>query len=190
MKIKYGNTNTFFINGLLFDTDMPGTLNMFFRAIKQAGIDLKDIKYILCSHYHPDHMGLVPELMSIGIKLIVCESQRKFVHSSDAILQRQFGEKFLPIDESKAVIINPEGSRDFLNTIGIQGEIITTESHSADGIALILDNGECFVGDIEPEQYLEGYKDNELLRMDWNKIKVFNPKLVHYGHNIDQSIEF
>ena len=41
-KLKYGNTNTFFIpgscGGLLVDTDYAGTLPAFYRAIKQSSI--------------------------------------------------------------------------------------------------------------------------------------------------------
>ena len=58
-KLKYGNTNTYFIRGekggILLDTDYAGTLPMFYKEIKQNGIALKDITYILATHYHPDH---------------------------------------------------------------------------------------------------------------------------------------
>ena len=54
-KLRYGNTNTFFIEGshggLLIDTDIAGTLPLFFRAIKAAGIEVQDIAYrILYAH--------------------------------------------------------------------------------------------------------------------------------------------
>ena len=64
-KLKYGNTNTFFVQGesggLLFDTDYAGTLPAFYKAIKQHGIAVKEIEYVLASHYHPDHTGLISE---------------------------------------------------------------------------------------------------------------------------------
>lgn len=185
VRLKYGNTNSYFINGLLFDTDMPGTLNSFFKAIKQDNICLQDIKYVMCSHYHPDHMGLVSDLMDLGIKLVIVSSQSEFIHSSDVFLKKQFGEKYKPIDESECIVISPQSSRQFLNSIGISGEILCTESHSKDGIALILDDGECFAGDLEPYQYISGYENNDLLKKDWSLILKRNPKIVHYGHNID-----
>ena len=186
IKLKYGNTNTYFIDGLLFDTDMPGLLNMFYKVIKQNKLSLCDIKYIVCSHYHPDHMGLVSTLMKQGIKLVVIENQYQYIHSSDNILNRQYQGKYNPINESNASIITVEESRHFLRGLGINGEIIVTTSHSKDGIALILDCGECFVGDVEPLQYIDGYSDNELLKKDWNTIMVHRPKIIHFGHNIDQ----
>ena len=66
MKLRYGSTNTFLIpchNGfLLVDTDYAGTLPAFYKAIKQNGIKISDIVYVLATHYHPDHMGLIPDL--------------------------------------------------------------------------------------------------------------------------------
>ena len=70
-KLKYGNTNTYFIDGLLFGTDMPGTMPQFFKTIKQNEISLTDIHYVLASHYHPDHIGLISELMDMGVRLII-----------------------------------------------------------------------------------------------------------------------
>jgi hypothetical protein len=44
IKLRYGNTNTFYIpgsdGGLLVDTDWAGTLPLFFKAIKTAGIEM------------------------------------------------------------------------------------------------------------------------------------------------------
>ena len=57
-------------------------------------------------------------------------------------------------------------SREFLRSIGIEGEIISTPSHSEDSISVILDCGDCFVGDLEPYEYLDGYEDNPQLQKD------------------------
>ena len=77
--LKYGNTNTFFIrgnhSGLLVDTDYAGTMPAFYKALKNNGISVKDIEYVLATHYHPDHMGLISELMKQGAK---CTIQIKY----------------------------------------------------------------------------------------------------------------
>ena len=70
-KLKYGNTNTFFIRGiggnLLIDTDYAGTLPAFYRTLKENNIKISDITYVLATHYHPDHIGIVSELMKRGV---------------------------------------------------------------------------------------------------------------------------
>ncbi len=185
-KLKYGNTNTFLVQGksgsILIDTDYAGTMPMFYRAIKENGITVNDIDYVLASHYHPDHIGLVSELMEQGVKLLLVDSQIGSVHYSDGIFSRTPKLGYKPIDESSATIISAEDSRDFLNELGIEGEIILTQSHSEDSISLILDDGTCFVGDLEPYEYLGGYEDNESLKDDWDKVLSYNPKVVFYAH--------
>ena len=73
-KLKYGNTNTFFIRGkpggLLVDTDYAGTLHAFYKAVKENKIKINDRTYVLATHYHPDHIGLVSELMKLGVTLL------------------------------------------------------------------------------------------------------------------------
>ena len=62
-KLRYGNTNTFFVQGtggaLLVDTDFAGTLPAFYRAIKEQGVGMREITHVLATHYHPDHIGLI-----------------------------------------------------------------------------------------------------------------------------------
>ena len=150
---------------------------------------MNDIKYVVCSHYHPDHMGLVSELMKLGIKLLLIDNQNDYVHFSDAIFKKQFGEKYTSIDESKAEIISPQESRMFLQALGISGEIIKTSSHSEDGIALILDDGQCFVGDLEPPSFIEGYENNSALKQDWDNIMKYKPAIIYYGHSNEQFLK-
>lgn len=184
IKLRYGNTNTFFLRGeegILIDTDMPGTLPAFFREIKRQDISIKDIGYVIATHYHPDHMGLISELTSMGIKLLLAEHQKVYVHFSDSIFRRSYKE-YIPINENEAVIFSCKDSRELLAGLGIFGEIIPTRSHSEDGIALILDNGDCFAGDLEPPEYIAAYSDNRLLEDDWKRIMSYNPKHIFYAH--------
>ena len=49
IRLKYGNTNTYFVNGLLIDTDYAGTVRGFYRALKENGLRMEDIKYVLAT---------------------------------------------------------------------------------------------------------------------------------------------
>ena len=51
-----------------------------------------------------------------------------------------------------------------------------------DSISIILDDGNCFVGDLEPMEYLDGYEDNDRLKEDWKLIMSYNPKVIYYAH--------
>ena len=180
--LKYGNTNTCYIDGgLLVDTDYAGTLQSFYRALKNCNLQVKDIRYVLATHYHPDHMGLISELMKQGVRLLLVDTQNDYVHFSDKIFDKDklFYE---PIDETAAAVITCAKSRDFLAELGILGEIISTPSHSPDSISVILDDGCCIVGDLEPLEYLGAYDDNEPLQRDWERVLSYAPKLIIYAH--------
>ena len=185
-KLKYGNTNTFFIRGmrgnLLVDTDYAGTLPAFYKAIKEQKIEISDITYVLATHYHPDHIGLVSELIRLGVKLLVIDAQCPYIHFADTIFGRDKSLAYEPIPTDHATIISTEESRAFLKRLGIDGEIVRTTSHSADSISLILDGGECFVGDLEPIEYLAAYEQNDKLKHDWELIMRFTPKTIYYAH--------
>ena len=192
-RLKYGNTNTFFIRGtagnLLVDTDYAGTLPLFYKEIKRQNISLKDITYILATHYHPDHIGLVSELMKQGVKLLLVDAQREYVGFSDEIFAREKHLEVEPIRKEEATVITCEESRVFLRTLGIDGEIISTTSHSEDSVTLILDDGTCFVGDLEPMEYLGAYEENEKLAKDWERILSFQPKRICYAHANEKVFE-
>ncbi|MCC3351693.1 MBL fold metallo-hydrolase [Ruminococcus albus 8] len=70
---------------LLVDTDYAGTMQAFYRAIKQHNIRVEDIDYVLATHFHPDHMGLISELTAQGVKLLLVDRQVGYVHFSDRI---------------------------------------------------------------------------------------------------------
>ena len=185
-KIRYGNTNTFFVRGesggLLVDTDYAGTLQGFYRAIKEHNIKVSDISYILATHYHPDHIGLVSELMKQGVKLLVIDTQCSNIHYSDEIFSKDKRLHYEKIKEENAIVIGCKESRGFLNDMGILGEIISTTSHSEDSISLILDQGVCIVGDLEPVEYLSAYEENVKLMADWELVMSYNPKHIYYAH--------
>jgi hypothetical protein len=73
-------------------------------------------------------------------------------------------------------------SRAFLAGIGTAGEIVSTPSHSRDGVSLVLDDGDCLVGDLEPKEYLSAYADNPALKADWDTVMSFCPKRIPHSH--------
>lgn len=186
-KLRYGNTNTFYIagakGGLLVDTDSAGTLPRFFKAIKAACIDIRDISYVLATHYHPDHIGIVGELQKLGVTLLIADVQIGFVHFADGIYSRDRRSNFRPVDENGARVIACAESRSFLRSIGIGGEIIHTPSHSKDSISVVLDDGDCIVGDLEPVGYLAASGHDPGLKSDWERIASCHPRRILFAHS-------
>ena len=191
LTLRYGNTYTFLVKGssgnLLVDTDYAGTMQGFYRALKANGIMLNQINCVMATHYHPDHCGLIGQLQEQGVQLLLVDSQVDAVHDPDYIFTREKRE-YIPVDPAKAMIMAANETRQFLKRLGIEGEIIRTASHSADSVSLILDDGSCFVGDLEPREYIEAYAENERLAEDWKTIMNRNPRIIHYAHAPERAV--
>lgn len=188
--IRCANTFCFLLQGptstILVDTGYAGTLPAFYKAIKAQEIKVSDITYVMCTHYHPDHCGLVSDLMEQGVGLILIDSQVEHVHFPDPIFAREPHLQYKPIDENKAKVITFEESRSFLESLGISGSIIATPSHSPDSVSVILDDGTAIVGDLEPLPYLDAYSDNVALKSDWDRVLSYKPKRILYAHANEQ----
>ena len=185
IELKYGNTNTYLIKGkekyILFDTDWAGTFERFCQAIKSIGIQIQDIEYLFLSHFHPDHMGIAGQLADLGIKIVVVDIQKDFVHFSDEIFVKEKNKSFIPIDDAKVILISIDESRSFFEKLGIQGEIIETPGHSDDSVSIWLDDGMLLVGDLNPLYELPLHEGTQIADT-WNKLLKMRPNKICYGH--------
>lgn len=188
-EIKYGNTKCYLINHkVLIDTDWAGSLQNFFRCIKQKNFTINDIKYLIITHFHPDHMGIAQELAELGINIVVLEEQKDYIHCSDKIFEKERNTAFKPVEDDQIIIISCSESRNFLESIGIYGEIIHTPGHSQDSISILLDDGIAIVGDLYPLYSVPAYND-KILEQSWNEILSHDIHLIYYGHAKENFIE-
>ncbi len=162
---------------LLIDTGYPGTLAQFTEQCKRTGVDVAKIPFIIISHFHPDHAGLVQQLKQLGSRLVVFENQLTAV----ADVRRMVTPKdhYVEIVETDNIRLRLSDSRALLAKIGIQGEIIATPSHTPDSIALILDDGAAFTGDLIPP--ILAAPDAQ---SSWHVIKRHNVRRVYPGHGV------
>jgi endoribonuclease LACTB2 len=151
VNVGYHSTNYYAISvndgWLLVDCGWPQTMPQFNAELKRKGIYPSNIHYILATHFHPDHAGLVEEFKKLGAKLILMESQ-------EAALTRPAspGTSQTPalITTSRAgnLPLKFAKSRAFLASLGLSGEILPTPGHTDDSVTLILDEGYAFTGDL------------------------------------------
>jgi len=182
VNVGYASTNYYAIgikNGmLLVDCGWPGTLSQFKRVLKQKGISPNDFTYLLVTHFHPDHAGLVQELKELGMKFILPVCQAGFVSS----FGDYFKDKSLPyveIEQSDNILLKLDDSRRFLSGIGLDGEILHTPGHSDDSVTLILDQGYAFTGDLHPA--FMNIEDTKT-RASWDKIYQHKIIRIYPGH--------
>jgi glyoxylase-like metal-dependent hydrolase (beta-lactamase superfamily II) len=171
VNVGYDSTNYYLLetkNGkLLVDCGWPGTLPKFMAELKRKGVSIKEIKYVLITHFHPDHAGITQDLKKQGIKLVLLESQVSFI-APFADFFKGKNLPYLEITQNDNLILKFEDSRKFLAGIGLNGEIISTPGHSADSITLILDHGFAFTGDLPPRFMV--YEEDHVTQQSWDRI--------------------
>ena len=182
INVGYDSTNYYLIEckggKLLVDCGWPGTLPKFNAELKRKGVSLKEITYLMVTHFHPDHAGMVQELKNQGIKFILLECQVGFIPQLTELFKTK-KYPYVEIKQSDSHILKIEDSRKFLASIGLNGEILYTPGHSDDSVTLILDEGYAFTGDLHPS-FMN--IDHDVTRASWDKIRQHKITRIFPGH--------
>lgn len=190
VNVGYRSTNYWVISigtsRLLVDLGWPGTMGKLRWNLKRIGIPLAEIRYGLATHYHIDHAGLAQELKQAGISLLVLPVQVSAIPLMKKWTKPQ--DNYVEITLNDNINITFAESREVLERIGIQGEILHTPGHSNDSVSLLLDNGAVFTGDLTPPAYaLE--KDAEVVAASWRMLRQHGATQVYPAHGRMWSIE-
>jgi Zn-dependent hydrolases, including glyoxylases len=182
VNVGYASTNYYAIDikggKLLVDCGWPGTLPQFSQVLKRKGIALQEFKYLLVTHFHPDHAGLVQDLKNHGIRLILPECQVDFIGPfAEHFKGKSF--PYIEIRQNDNLNLKISDSRNFLASIGLNGEILHTRGHSDDSVSLILDEGFAFTGDLHPS-FMD--IDDVTTRQSWDKIHQRKITRIFPGH--------
>ena len=96
-----------------------------------------------------------------------------------------------PVFRLEGVVHTRDETEDFEGPLALILQLLSKNRIEIEdiSISLILDNGDCFVGDLEPYEYLEAYEDNVPLKRDWDHILSFRPKRIFYAHIPEKCIE-
>jgi len=164
---------------LMVDCGWPGTLPRLNAVLKRKGSALSELRYLVVTHFHPDHAGLTQELKNRGVKLVLLESQRPFIAPLNEFFQTK-DYPYVEIQEKDNLHLEFEQSRVFLAGLGVPGEILSTPGHSDDSITLILDEGFAFTGDLHPRFMLP--EDDHLNRESWDRIYRHQITQIYPGH--------
>lgn len=185
ISLNYKFTNCYLLKSscgwIMIDTDWPDTLSQLLHSLKQQDIMSSDIKYLIVTHFHPDHAGLVQNLKDLGIRLILHENQILFIDKLNAFFKKNPKYNYKGIVGEDNIIVSSGESRRFLKNVGIDGEIIPTPGHSDDSISLIIDKCCAFTGDLPEFSLMEAYND-KTLKESWKLIQNYNVKEIYPAH--------
>jgi glyoxylase-like metal-dependent hydrolase (beta-lactamase superfamily II) len=181
--VGYDSTNYYVLGQgpkrLLVDIGWSNTMPKFLAELKRKGVPLEQIGYLLATHYHPDHAGLAQELKAKGVRLVVIDLQEPFVPILKTWMKPINKYQDITLDDN--VALTCAGSRAFLATLGISGQIIHTPGHSDDSVTLVLDEGIAFIGDLTHPLFVDESTAAVVLN-SWDKIRALNVHTIHAGH--------
>jgi len=171
IKVRYQSTNCYFIpadGGLLaFDAGWPGTYRAYKDELRAQGWSVKDIRWLMVSHFHPDHAGLAGVLLENGLEFVVFHEQLGAIAEMESLIARK-AMPYHAINLAKISLIKITASREWLARIGIRGEVLQ------------LDSGEAFVGDLVPESML--VEDDLISKASWVLLRQKGARIVYPAH--------
>ena len=146
---------------IMIDVGAPGKIKLFLKSIERLGIKPNDIKLIIPTHGHWDHIGSAKDIKEItGARIAMHRQEKEWLEKAQKhippavtlwghIISKTLG-FLLPLIHFPAakvdIILEDE---DFsLTGFGIPGKIIYTPGHSPGSVSVLLDTGEAFVGDL------------------------------------------
>jgi glyoxylase-like metal-dependent hydrolase (beta-lactamase superfamily II) len=155
---------------LLIDTGYDYEWQKFMEELAKNDIQISDIKYLLLTHHHDDHAGLLNNITELNPEVTIIASklaeeylaQGKHVNFPGAgyinkriafvlKLKSKFDKGWLHafpkfVMRPHDILIENDCTLKDID-INLDGKILLTPGHTSDSITLLLDNGYCFTGD-------------------------------------------
>ena len=160
---KLGASNIYLISGtkgyLMVDAGSPRNFRSFQRFLHRERIQPKDIKLILITHVHNDHVGNLQRIKELtGAQIMVHQLESEWLANgwveipkgivplyrfiSEQGRKRGYKLKFRPVKAD--IKINKKIS---LEEYGLDAEVIPTPGHSIGSLSLVFSTGIAIVGD-------------------------------------------
>jgi len=195
---------------IMIDSGPPGKRADFVRVLKNIPLRPEDIKLIVMTDGHPDHIGSARDIKDLTNARIAMHRLSKSCLEAgewrkmhvpggrlgNAIFRRimvwSSGE--IPPAEVDLVI---EDSGLFLKDYGVSGRILYTPGHTLGSISVLLDSGDAFVGDLAmnklPFRFRPGLptiaEDKVKVRESWRKLLELGATTVYPAHGKPFSAE-
>ena len=211
--IPLGVGNAYIIQGegvVMIDGGAPQKAKAFIKAIKKTLIKPEDIKLLILTHGHWDHIGSAKDIKEItGAKIAMHKREKDWLEKSlkplppGVTLWGKIFAKimaiFMPFVHISATHVDIVlGDEEFsLAEFGIAGKVISTPGHSPGSVSIVLDTGDAFVGDLAmnavPMRLKPGLpvfaEDLQKVKDSWKLMFDYGVKTIYPGHGNPFSAE-
>ena len=204
--IKLGVARCYVIRAegtILIDGGAPKKAKNFMKGIETLSIKPEDIRLIVITHGHWDHIGSAKEIKEItGAKIALHRNEKDWLEKSLKPLPPAvtlWGHIFAKIMAIFVPLIHvPAAGVDVvlgdeelsLADYGIPGRIIPTPGHSMGSVSVLLETGDAFVGDLAmngfPLRFGPGLpifaEDLQKVKKSWQLLLDKGAKTVYPAH--------
>jgi len=188
---------------IVIDGGDPHRLKNFKKGIAEASISPEEVRLILLTHGHWDHIGSAQDIKDLtGAKTLIHKRDMHFLEDNKTSQPpglTSWGKILIGLMKLASPFIKPPtfevdivvGDDDIsLAEYGIPGKVIHTPGHSWGSVSVLLEGGEVFVGDLAmntlPMRLSPGLPifgdDIQLVKESWRKLLAVGAKTVYPAH--------
>jgi hydroxyacylglutathione hydrolase len=204
--IPLGFTNSYiihYVGAVMIEGGYPKTLKDFKAAIEKIPINPEDIKLMIITHGHWDHIGSAKEIKAFtGAKIALHREEKEWLEKGLKPLPpgvtlwgrifkagMAMSMPFIKIPPAKVdVVLGDEGLS--LEEYGVPGKVLHTPGHSPGSVTVLLNTGDAFVGDLAmnkfPLRFRPGmpiFADDLIkLRQSWDMLLDAGAKTIYPAH--------
>ncbi len=204
-RIVLGLTNCYLVRGagtVIIDPGPRGG-RVLPRLLRCAGIRAGDVRLILLTHGHVDHVGSAADLRRLtGAPVAAHRLEQAWMESGFVAVPggvTSWGRVLAAAMRAVAARLRfPPVRADILlddlptslNRYGLSGQVIFTPGHSPGSVSVVLDSGEAFVGDMaiggsafRPRPGMPVLADDpQTLRRSWERVIAAGATMIYPGH--------